>query len=90
MRSTDTDYSNQIFHYDRVISNMSVNPNMAAHIVNLSKIVDDLSLSVTNIAFNSDSNLTLTQLRAADRYSYIRGGSISYISHLGFISLDQI
>lgn len=69
---------------------MSVNPNMAAHIVNLSKIVDDLSLSVTNIAFNSDSNLTLTQLRAADRYSYIRGGSISYISHLGFISLDQI
>lgn len=57
---------------------------MSAHVTNLRKIYDDIVLNMSNKAFNGDSNLTLTKIRATDRYSYIRGGSISYISHIGF------
>lgn len=61
---------------------------MAPHVSNLKKIVDDLTLNLTNKAFNADSNNTLTQTRASDRYSYIRAGSISYISHIGFLPMS--
>jgi len=37
---------------------------MAAHVVNIKKIMDDLALKITNTRFNADSNLTLTQVRA--------------------------
>ena len=33
---------------------------MEAHVMGISKIIDDLQLKMVNTAFNSDSNLTLT------------------------------
>lgn len=62
---------------------------MAAHVKNIKKIVDDISLYQSNLTYNhSDSNSTLTQLRAIDRKKYIVENSVSYISHVGFVSLD--
>ena len=62
---------------------------MSAHVVAITKMVDDLRLYLVNQKFNADSNLTLTQERAVDRFSYIRGGSIHYIYHIGFVGLDK-
>ena len=61
---------------------------MAPHVTNLRKIVDDLTQNLTNKAFNADSNNTLTQSRASTRYSYIRAGSITYASHIGFVAMS--
>lgn len=58
---------------------------MAAHVNNLKKIVDDLTLNIANINFNVDSNKTLTQQRAIDRASVIKAGSINYNCHISFI-----
>ena len=62
---------------------------MTAHVVAITKMVDDLIMFNTNMAFNADSNSTLTQERSVDRYSYIKDGSVSYISHIGFEALSQ-
>ena len=74
LRPIDTDYSSQITLYNSVITALQANPNMAPHVSNLLKIVDDLTLNLKNQAFNADSNYTLTQIRASNRYSYIRAG----------------
>jgi hypothetical protein len=58
---------------------------MAAHCVNISKIIDDLNQRIRNNTFNNDSNLTLTQYRAAQRFSYIDNNTISYISHIDYL-----
>ncbi len=55
---------------------------MEQHCKNINKIIDDLSLRAKNIAF---SNNALTQVRANNRFSYIRAGSISYSFHIGFV-----
>jgi len=60
---------------------------MEPHVTNLRKIVDDLTLNLVNNAFNADSNNTLSQTRASNRYSYIRTGSITYVSHIAFVSM---
>jgi len=60
---------------------------MEPHVTNLRKIVDDLTLNLVNNAFNADSNNTLSQTRASNRYSYIRTGSITYVSHIAFVPM---
>jgi hypothetical protein len=62
---------------------------MAPHVTNLRKIVDDLTLNLVNQSFNADSNNTLTQTRASNRYSYIRAGSITYVSHIAFVAMSS-
>jgi hypothetical protein len=63
---------------------LTPNLDMAAHINNFKKIIDDLRLNLSNIRFNKDSNQALTQQRAIDRFGYIRGGSVKYNCHLTF------
>jgi hypothetical protein len=87
LRPVGKDFTYQITEFNHILDQLRLDSNMTAHVTNISKIVDDLGLQVTNLAFNSDSDLTLTKERATTRYSYIRGGSISYISHIGFVSL---
>lgn len=60
---------------------------MAAHCINISKIVDDLTMSIENNVFNSDSNLTLTKVRADLRQSYIETQSVSYIYNITYTTL---
>lgn len=57
---------------------------LAAHCVNISKIIDDLRQRIQNNNFNADSNLTLTQYRASQRFSYIDNETISYVSHIAY------
>ena len=85
----DNDYQYQIQKYNLVIDQLKNIPDMGAHIINILKIVDDLTLSLTNNSFNADSNLTLTKERAQQRFSWIRSGSISYVSHIAFVELDD-
>lgn len=89
LRPIDTDYAYQISRYDLVLTQLKKDEEMSAHVVNISKIVDDLTLKLVNTAFNTDSNLTLTKIRAIDRFSHIQEGSISYISHIAFVSLEE-
>jgi hypothetical protein len=84
-----TDYEEQISKYELVLDKLRQNPNMAAHVVSISKMVDDLKTNAINTRFNADTNLTLTQERAVDRFSLIRGGSISYLSHIAYGSLAE-
>jgi aminopeptidase N len=72
-----------------VIAQLVGQEGMESHVANLGKLVDDLRLQAGNYAFNSDSDLTLTQTRAMQRASYIRAGSISYVAHIGFLPLSQ-
>jgi hypothetical protein len=60
---------------------------MQPHYVNLKKIVDDLTQYIENVAYNSDSELTLTQSREIQRYSYIEPGSVNYNTHITYESL---
>jgi len=62
---------------------------MAAHCINISKIVDDLTMSIENNVFNSDSNLTLTKVRADLRQSYIETQSVSYIYNITYTTLQD-
>ena len=83
------DYSYQIAQYNLVIDALKDDPEKAAHVENMRKIVDDLTLYQRNKTFNADSNKTLSQERAIDRWSWIRGGSVSYTVHIGFVSLKN-
>jgi len=62
---------------------------MAAHCINISKIVDDLNMNIDNNIFNSDSNLTLTKVRADLRKSYIETQSVSYIYNITYTTLQE-
>lgn len=89
LRPSDTNYAAQIAQYTPIRDQFRADPELEAHAVNLSKIIDDLTLNISNVAFNTDSNLTLTQQRAVDRFSYINKESIFYISHIGFVPLSS-
>ena len=62
---------------------------MEAHIKNINKIVDDIKVNLTNKIFNTDTNSTLTQLRAIERFDYIVHNSITYISHICYLPISQ-
>lgn len=89
LRPSDTNYAAQIVQYTPIRDQFRADPELEAHAVNISKIIDDLTLNISNVAFNTDSNLTLTQQRAVDRFSYINKESIFYISHIGFVPLSS-
>ena len=72
LRPLSTDYSMLVTKYTNVIEQFRLDESMAAHVKNLEKVVDDLMLNIELNAFNADSNLTLTQVRAIARHSYIR------------------
>ena len=55
------DYSYQIAQYNLVIDDLKDDPEKAAHVENMRKIVDDLTLYQRNKTFNADSNKTLSQ-----------------------------
>ena len=44
----DRDYADQVIRYQAVIEQLQSKPNMQAHINNLTKIVDDLTLNLKN------------------------------------------
>lgn len=87
MRPLDTDYSYQIAQYNLVIDALKEDPLKSAHVNNMMKIVDDLTLYLKNQRINIDSNYTLTQQRSTDRWSWIREGSVTYTIHIGFVDL---
>lgn len=89
LRPLDTNYASQVSQYTPIRDQFRADPELEAHAVNLSKIIDDLTLNISNVAFNTDSNLTLTQQRAIDRFSYVNKDTIYYISHIGFVPLDS-
>jgi hypothetical protein len=89
MRPFDSDYTDQAKKYKKVLSVLSKVPSMAAHCINISKIVDDLTMSIENNVFNSDSNLTLTKVRADLRQSYIETQSVSYIYNITYTTLQD-
>lgn len=61
LRPTTKNYEDQIAKYNLALEQLKLNPNMSAHVVAITKIVDDLSLYKNNMTFNADSNSTLTQ-----------------------------
>jgi hypothetical protein len=60
---------------------------MAAHCVNIRKIMDDITMSIENNVFNGETNLALSKIRAEQRKAYIKTDSISYISNLTYSNL---
>ena len=72
LRPIDNDYAYQIAQYNLVIDALKDDPEKEAHVENMRKIVDDLNLYLVNKAYNSDSNVTLTQARAVERWGWIR------------------
>jgi hypothetical protein len=62
---------------------------MAAHCINIRKIVDDLNMNIESNIFNSDSNVTLTKVRADLRKSYIETQSVSYIYNITYTTLQD-
>jgi hypothetical protein len=81
-------YAEQIGKYNLALAQLKTDPNMYAHVVYITKMVDDLQLNLDNSRFNADSNFTLTEIRAVDRRDYFRSGSIYYVYHIGFRPLD--
>lgn len=45
-------------------------------------------MSIENNAFNADTNLTLTKIRADQRFLYINEKSINYISNITYTDLN--
>jgi hypothetical protein len=84
LRPMDRDLPAQIQKYSDVITQLEKLGEMEEHSRNLRKIIDDLTLRIQNTSFNADINLSLSRLRAVDRYSYIQPSSVSYNFHLAF------
>ena len=61
---------------------------MEAHIKNITKVVDDLKVTLLNRTFNDDTDSTLTQQRTIERYQYVVSNSVSYIAHIGYMPLS--
>lgn len=84
----DDQLADQIAKYKDTIAKLEAKGGLDQHCKNLRKIVDDLTLRINNIAYNSDITTALSQTRADSRFACIKAGSISYNSHIAFVKDD--
>ena len=64
MKPIDSNYSDQLTRYLAVLDTLTQVPSLAAHVVNIRKIIDDINMNIENNVLSADSNLTLTKIRA--------------------------
>ena len=71
LKPIDDQLADQIKRYKDTIAKLEAKGGLEQHCKDLRKIVDDLSLRIKNIAYNSDITTALSQVRAESRFNCI-------------------
>ena len=72
LKPIDDQLADQVKRYKDTIVKLEAKGGLEQHCKDLRKIVDDLSLRIKNIAYNSDITTALSQVRAESRFNCIK------------------